>query len=230
MQCGAPAGARRAPWYNVPMLKITEIFASLQGETSYSGYPFAFARLTGCNLRCRYCDTTYAWDGGEEFPLEEVVSRVTAFGLTRACVTGGEPLLQKEAFALVAALLDRGQDVLVETNGTLPLAGLDPRAVKIMDVKCPSSGEDRKMLLENFRHLTERDEVKFVISTEEDYRYAKEVVGRYRRERKWGVLLSPAFGSLAPERLAGWMVADGLDARLQLQLHKLVWGPDRRGV
>ena len=228
--CGAQAGACAAAWYNFLMLKITEIFASVQGETSYSGYPFAFVRLTGCNLRCRYCDTTYAYDSGEEFPLEEVVSRVTAFRLTRACVTGGEPLLQEGAFALVTALLDRGQDVLVETNGTLPLAGLDPRAVKIMDVKCPSSGEGRKMLWENFRHLTERDEVKFVISSEEDYRYAKEVAARYRRERKWGILLSPAFGFLPPERLAGWMVADGIDARLQLQLHKLVWGPDRRGV
>jgi 7-carboxy-7-deazaguanine synthase len=227
---GAPAGACAAPWYNDPMLKITEIFANVQGETSYSGYPFAFVRLTGCNLRCRYCDTTYAYDSGEEFPLEEVVSRVTGFGLTRACVTGGEPLLQDETSALVAALLDRGQEVLVETNGTLPLSGLDPRAVKIMDVKCPSSGEDRKMLWENFRHLTERDEVKFVISSPEDYRYAKEVAARYRRDRKWGILLSPAFGLLAPERLAGWMVGDGLDARFQLQLHKLVWGPDRRGV
>ena len=212
------------------MLKVTEIFASVQGETSYSGYPFAFVRLAGCNLRCRHCDTTYAYEAGEAFPVEEVVSRVAAFGLGRACVTGGEPLLQEDAPALVATLLDRGQEVLVETNGTLSLAGLDPRAVKIMDVKCPSSGEDRKMLWENFLHLTERDEVKFVISSPEDYRYAKEVAARYRRERKWGVLLSPAFGVLPPERLAGWMVADGLDARLQLQLHKLVWGPDRSGV
>jgi 7-carboxy-7-deazaguanine synthase len=212
------------------MLKVTEIFASVQGETTYSGYPFAFVRLTGCNLRCRYCDTTYAYDAGEEFTLEDVVSRVEAFGLTRACVTGGEPLLQEEAPALVAALLDRGHEVLVETNGTLPLSGLDPRAVKVMDVKCPSSGEDGKTLWENFRHLTERDEVKFVVSSEVDYRFAKEMAARYRRERKWGVLLSPAFGLLAPDRLAGWMVADGLDARLQLQLHKLVWEPDRKGV
>ena len=212
------------------MLKVTEIFASVQGETSYSGYPFAFVRLTGCNLRCRYCDTVYAYDAGEEFPLEEVVSRVTAFGLPRSCVTGGEPLLQEEAPALVTALLDLGQEVLVETNGTIPLAPLDPRAVKIMDVKCPSSGEDGKMLWENFRHLTERDEVKFVISSEEDYRYAKGVAARYRRDVKWEILFSPAFGLLAPERLAGWMIGDGLDARFQLQLHKLVWGPDRRGV
>lgn len=212
------------------MLKITEIFSSVQGETSYSGYPFAFVRLTGCNLRCRYCDTTYAYDAGEEFPLDEVASRVAAFGLGRACVTGGEPLLQEETFELVTVLLDRGQEVLVETNGTLPLSRLDPRAVKIMDVKCPSSGESGKMLWENFRHLTDRDEVKFVISSEEDYRYAKEVTARYRLERRWGVLLSPAFGLLQPDRLAGWMVGDGLDARFQLQLHKLVWGPDRRGV
>ena len=212
------------------MLNVIEIFASIQGETSYSGYPFAFVRLAGCNLRCRYCDTAYAYDGGEEYPLEEVVSRVTAFGLTRACVTGGEPMLQEETPALVKRLLDRGQEVVVETNGTLPLSALDPRAVKIMDVKCPSSGEDGKMLWENFRCLTERDEVKFVISTEEDYRYAREVTGRYRRETKWSVLLSPAFGSLAPVKLAGWMVGDALDARFQLQLHKIVWGPDRRGV
>ncbi|GAB4232162.1 MAG: radical SAM protein [Deltaproteobacteria bacterium] len=212
------------------MLKVSEIFASIQGETSFSGYPFAFVRLTGCNLRCRYCDTTYAYESGEEFPLEEVVSRVTAFGLTRACVTGGEPLLQEEAPALVSALLVRGQEVLVETNGTVPLNGLDPRAIKIMDVKCPSSGEDRKMLWDNFRYLSERDEVKFVVSCADDYRYAKEVAARYRREKKWSILLSPAFGFLAPETLAGWIVGDGLDARFQMQIHKLVWGPDRKGV
>lgn len=212
------------------MLKVTEIFASIQGETSHSGYPFAFARLTGCNLRCRYCDTTYAYESGEEFPLSEVVSRVTAFGLPRACVTGGEPLLQAEAHDLVSALLDRGLKVLVETNGTVPLGRLDPRAVKIMDVKCPGSGEERKMLWDNFRHLTGRDEVKFVISGGDDYRYAKEVVDRYRRGQRWAVLFAPAFGILEPSLLAGWMVGDGLDARLQLQLHKLVWGPGRRGV
>ena len=212
------------------MLKVSEIFASVQGETSYSGFPFAFVRLTWCNLRCRFCDTPYAYDSGEEFPLPDVVTRVSAFGLSRACVTGGEPMLQEEAPALVSALLDRGQEVLVETNGTVPLDRLDPRAVKIMDVKCPSSGEDRKMLWDNFRHLTARDEVKFVVSSGDDYRYAKEVLARYRRGQLWTVLLSPAFGLLAPEQLAGWMIGDALDARFQLQLHKLVWGPDRRGV
>jgi 7-carboxy-7-deazaguanine synthase len=212
------------------MLTVSEIFASIQGETSYSGYPFAFVRLAGCNLRCRYCDTTYAYESGEELPLREVVSRVTAFGLTRACITGGEPLLQPEAFPLAKTLLDRGQVVLVETNGTIPLSRLDPRAVKIMDVKCPGSGEHGGMLWDNFRHLTDRDQVKFVLSSEEDYLYAREIAGRYRLEARWETLFSPVRDLLAPEKLAGWMVADGLDARLQLQIHKIVWGPDRRGV
>lgn len=212
------------------MLRVTEIFASIQGETSYVGLPFAFVRLTGCNLRCRYCDTTYAYDSGEEFPLEEVVSRVEAFGIPRVTVTGGEPLLQPEAPTLVTALLDRGHTVLVETNGTVPLSTLDPRAVKVMDVKCPGSGEERKMLWDNFSTLTPRDEVKFVIASEEDYRYAREILAKYCVKAPFTVLLSPAFGFLPPEKLAGWMVGDALDARFQLQLHKLVWGPDARGV
>ena len=212
------------------MLRVTEIFASIQGETSFVGLPFAFVRLSGCNLRCRYCDTTYAYDGGEAFPLEDVVSRVEAFGIPRVTVTGGEPLLQPEAFPLVKSLLDRGHTVLVETNGTVPLAGLDPRAVKVMDVKCPGSGEKSKMLWDNFSALTPRDEVKFVIASEEDYRYAKEVIAKFRGKAPCGFLISPAFGFLPPETLAGWMVGDALDARFQLQLHKLVWGPDARGV
>jgi 7-carboxy-7-deazaguanine synthase len=212
------------------MLRVTEIFASIQGETSHVGLPFVFVRLTGCNLRCRYCDTTYAYDSGEEFSLEEVIARVEVFGIQRVTVTGGEPLLQPEAYDLVTAFLDRGLTVLVETNGTIPLAPLDPRAAKIMDVKCPGSGEDRKMLLENFSALTPRDEVKFVIASEEDYRYAKEVLARHCAKAPYTVLFSPAFGLLSPEKLAGWMVGDRLDARFQLQLQKLVWGPDARGI
>jgi 7-carboxy-7-deazaguanine synthase len=212
------------------MLRVTEIFASIQGETSHVGLPFVFVRLTGCNLRCRYCDTTYAYDSGEEFSLKEVIARVEVFGIQRVTVTGGEPLLQPEAYDLVTAFLDRGLTVLVETNGTIPLAPLDPRAAKIMDVKCPGSGEDRKMLLENFSALTPRDEVKFVIATEEDYRYAKEVLARHCAKAPYTVLFSPAFGLLSPEKLAGWMVGDRLDARFQLQLQKLVWGPDARGI
>jgi 7-carboxy-7-deazaguanine synthase len=212
------------------MLRVSEIFASIQGETSFVGLPFSFVRLAGCNLRCRYCDTTYAYDDGEEFPLDEVVSRVTFFGIRRVTVTGGEPLLQEEAPELVTALLDLDHTVLVETNGTVPISRLDPRAVKIMDVKCPGSGEAGKMLWENFAHLTAHDEVKFVVSSEEDYRFAREVIRKYGEERPFHSLLSPAFGLLPPEQLAGWMVGDAVDARFQLQLHKLVWGPDRRGV
>ncbi|GAB4373264.1 MAG: 7-carboxy-7-deazaguanine synthase QueE [Deltaproteobacteria bacterium] len=212
------------------MLLVSEIFASIQGETSYAGLPFSFVRLAGCNLRCRWCDTPYAWEGGEEFPLEEVVRRVSLFGIPRVTVTGGEPLLQPEAFSLVSTLADRGETVLVETNGTIPLAELDPRAVKIMDVKCPGSGESGRTVWENFAALSPRDEVKFVLASEEDYRYALEVLERHGGGREFGVLFSPAAGLLPPERLAGWMVGDRLNARFQLQLHKLVWGSDRRGV
>ena len=212
------------------MLRVSEIFASIQGETSYVGLPFAFVRLTGCNLRCRYCDTTYAYEGGEEIPLEEVVSRVTSIGIPRVTVTGGEPLLQEEAPALVAALLDRNHTVLVETNGTISLSRLDPRAVRIMDVKCPGSGEEGKTAWENFALLTPADEVKFVISSKEDYRFAREVIDTYGKKRPFRALLSPTTGLLPPQELAGWMVADAVDARFQLQIHKLLWGPDRRGV
>jgi 7-carboxy-7-deazaguanine synthase len=212
------------------MLRVSEIFASIQGETTYVGLPFAFVRLTGCNLRCRYCDTAYAYEGGEEISLEEVLSRVTCFGIPRVTVTGGEPLLQEEAPSLVAALLDRNHTVLVETNGTVPLSRLDPRAVRIMDVKCPGSGEAGKTAWENFALLAPCDEVKFVISSEEDYRFACEVIETYGKKHPFKALLSPATGLLPPQELAGWMVGDAIDARFQLQIHKLVWGPDRRGV
>ncbi|HEY3489243.1 MAG TPA: radical SAM protein [Candidatus Deferrimicrobiaceae bacterium] len=212
------------------MLRITEIFASIQGESSHAGLPFVFVRLTGCNLRCRYCDTAYAYEGGDEASIEEILVQVAAFAVPRVAVTGGEPLLQPEAFGLVRALLDHGYAVLVETNGAVPLASLDPRAVKIMDVKCPSSGEAGKMIWENFEALTPQDEVKFVIADAEDYAYAKDVIARYRPGREFQPLLSPAFGLMPPDRLAGWIVSDALDARFQIQLHKVVWDPARRGV
>ncbi len=212
------------------MLSVTEIFASIQGETSYIGLPFAFVRLTGCNFRCRYCDTTYAYEGGEQFSIDEVFARVALFGIPRVTVTGGEPLLQGETPALVERFLDNAFIVLVETNGAMPVSLLDPRAVKVMDVKCPGSGEERRMLWENFSFLSPRDEVKFVISSEDDYRYATEVLARYWKKGAFSALFSPASGFLSPERLAGWMVADRLDVRFQIQLHKVVWGPDRRGV
>lgn len=212
------------------MLQVAEIFASIQGETSYVGLPFVFVRLTGCNLRCRYCDTAYAYEGGEAFSIEEVASRVGHFGIPRVAVTGGEPLLQADAFPLVKNLLDRGNTVLVETNGTVRIDALDPRAVKILDIKCPGSGEEKKTLWENFSALAEKDEVKFVIASEEDYRYAKGIVEKHCCGKPFTVLFSPVFGLLPPEKLAGWMVGDASPARFQLQLHKLVWGPEARGV
>ncbi|HEY5995451.1 MAG TPA: radical SAM protein [Candidatus Deferrimicrobiaceae bacterium] len=212
------------------MLRVTEIFASIQGESTHAGLPFVFIRLTGCNLRCLYCDTTYAYDGGEDVSVETVIDRARAFGLSRVAVTGGEPLLQDNAFGLVKKLLDRGLTVLVETNGAVPLAALDPRAIKVMDVKCPSSGEAAKMVWENFSVLTPQDEVKFVISDAADYDYAKTVVAKYRNGTSFKALFSPAFGLMPPDRLAGWIVADRLDVRFQLQLHKVVWDPGTRGV
>ena len=212
------------------MLTVTEIFAGIQGETSFSGLPFVFVRLTGCNLRCRYCDTTYAYDSGNEFSLDEILSRVAAFGLSRVCITGGEPMLQKDTPVLARELLDRGQQVLIETNGAIPLSGLDPRAVKIMDVKCPASGEHEKMLWENFQRLNDQDEVKFVISSRQDYTYAKDVLSKYRKEARWSALFSPAFGLLPYDQLAEWIIEDTLNVRFQLQIHKLVWGPERKGV
>ncbi len=209
---------------------MTEIFASIQGESSHAGLPFVFVRLTGCNLRCRYCDTTYAYDGGTDVAIDDVILQVGAFAIPRVAVTGGEPLLQPGAFDLVRRLLDLGHPVLVETNGTVPLAALDPRAVKIMDVKCPSSGEADKMVWENFGALTARDEVKFVIADAEDYAYAKEVIAKYRPARDFQPLFSPAFGLMPPDRLAGWIVSDALDVRFQIQLHKVIWDPARRGV
>ena len=212
------------------MLTVAEIFSSIQGETSFAGLPFTFARLSGCNLRCRYCDTAWAYDSGQKFSVDEVISRVAAFGLNRVCVTGGEPMLQEETPVLVRGLLDLGFLVLVETNGAVPLSGLDPRAVIIMDVKCPASGEHEKMLWENFRRLDDKDEAKFVISNREDYEYAKEVLKKHHAGARWKALFSPAFGALSPELLAQWILEDALDVRLQLQIHKLIWDPQRKGV
>ena len=212
------------------LLTVTEIFAGIQGETSFSGLPFVFVRLTGCNLRCCYCDTTYAYDSGKELSLDEILSRVAAFGLNRVCVTGGEPMIHEAAPVLARELLNQGRRVLVETNGTVPLSCLDPRAVRIMDVKCPASGEHEKILWENFQSLTAQDEVKFVISDRRDYLYAKDVLKKYQKGACWSALFSPAFGLLSYERLAEWIMEDALDVRFQLQLHKVIWGPERKGV
>lgn len=211
-------------------MKVNEIFFSIQGESTYAGLPCAFVRLAGCNLRCSYCDTTHAYDEGDEKTLDVVVEALTAYPTKLVEVTGGEPLLQPETPALLTALADRGKSVLIETNGSVSLEGIDPRVTAIMDVKCPGSGMSGRVMWENIGLLQPRDEVKFVLTDRTDYEWALEVIEKYRLSEKHKVHLSPAFGVLEPKRLASWILEDGLDARLQLQLHKYIWPDIERGV
>jgi 7-carboxy-7-deazaguanine synthase len=212
-------------------LVVNEIFLSIQGESTHAGRPCAFVRLTGCSLRCDWCDTSYAFYEGRRMALGEVVDQIDGFGCDLVEVTGGEPLLQEGVYALVSELLARGHTVMIETSGACDVSRLDARALKIMDFKCPASGEMERNLWTNLEYLTARDEVKFVVTDRADYEWARDVIRRHRlAERVKAVLLSCAFGRLEPARLAAWMLEDRLPARLQLQLHKLLWPPDARGV
>ena len=219
-----------------PFLRITEIFHSIQGESTWAGAPCTFVRLTGCPLRCVWCDTEYAFHGGERMTLREIVDRVREVGTPLVEVTGGEPLAHPNAFPLVRMLLDEGFTVLVETSGAFDVAPLDPRAHKIMDLKCPGSGECARNLWRNLRHLTERDEVKFVVKNREDYEWARVVIGERGLDARIAdgslraLLVSPVWGQLDLEALAGWILEDRLPVRFQIQLHKLVWGSTRTGV
>lgn len=211
-------------------LNVNEIFKSIQGESWFAGLPCVFIRLTGCNLRCTYCDTTYAYEEGEELSVEEVLERVASFNCPLVEITGGEPLLQEETPKLVAALLRKARAVLVETNGTLDIDVLPKGIVRIVDVKCPDSGESGKVLWENIGRLVKTDEVKFVLQSRRDYEWAKAIVDDYQLLRRCMVLFSPAFGVLEPRVLAGWILEDNLAVRLNLQLHKYIWRPEERGV
>jgi 7-carboxy-7-deazaguanine synthase len=213
-------------------LVVNEIFYSLQGESSHAGRPCVLVRLTGCNLRCTYCDTRYAYEEGNAMTVEEIIDRVSAYPCRLVEVTGGEPLLQKETPALIKVLLDRGFEVLLETNGSRDISAVDPRCVRIVDIKCPSSGEADKNDFENFTHLTPQDEIKFVIADREDYNYATRVLAEYKKTcvACRPPLFSPVFGQMDPAVLAQWITDDGLSVRLQLQLHKVIWDPERRGV
>ena len=201
-------------------MKINEIFKSIQGESTYSGSPCTFVRLSGCNLRCSYCDTTYAYEEGEDLTPEEVLTKVQELACPLVEVTGGEPLLQKEVYPLIAKLLERDYSVLLETNGSLDIAPVDPRVIRIMDIKCPDSGMSGRMDWENIERLRENDEVKFVLSSRNDYHWAKAIISQYDLEKKVTVLLPPAFGRLEPGTLAAWIIYDRLTVRLQLQLQK----------
>jgi len=211
-------------------LQVNEIFYSVQGESTYAGRPCVFVRLTGCNLRCRWCDTAYAFYDGETLTVEQVLERVRAYKCSLVEITGGEPLLQDEVHFLIDRLLVEGYEVLVETGGSLDVGRLDPRVVKIVDLKAPGSGMDRLNNLDNLQYLDRKDQIKFVVADRRDYEWAKRIMAEHALAEKAQVLFSPVFGELHPRELAEWILADRLPARLQIQLHKYLWDPNQRGV
>ncbi len=210
-------------------MRVTEIFFSIQGEGTRAGRPCVFVRFTGCDLRCGYCDTAYAFHGGRDMTREEIVAALARHPARLVCLTGGEPLLQRELPELARDLVARGYEVSVETHGQRPLDALPPEAIRIVDVKTPGSGEPATDLAWLDR-LLPHDEVKFVVCSEEDFRWSLDVVRRHRLEGRVTVLFSPVWGQVDPKDLVRWMLDAGLDARLSLQLHKVVWGPDVKGV
>ena len=211
-------------------LQVNEIFYSIQGESTYTGRPCVFIRLTACNLRCRWCDTEYAFYEGEALTIEQVLERVRAYKCPLVEITGGEPLLQEGVHPLIDRLLLEGYEVLIETGGSLDVGRLDPRVVKILDLKAPGSGMERHNNLDNLRYLDRKDQVKFVVADRRDYEWAKQMMAEHALAEKAQVLLSPVFGELHPRELAEWILADRLPARLQIQLHKYLWDPEQRGV
>ena len=213
------------------MVTINEIFYSVQGESTYAGRPCVFVRLTACDLRCSWCDTPYAFHEGRKVSVEDVVSQVRAYGCGLVEITGGEPLVQRDVYPLMSALVDQGHEVLIETGGHLSVAEVPEPIVRIVDVKCPGSGEAEKTHWPNLDALRAKDEVKFVIRDRRDYEYARDVVARHDLiPRVAAVLFSPVHGVLAPADLAAWILEDRLAVRLQLQAHKYIWTPDTRGV
>ena len=205
-------------------LRITEIFLSLQGESSTVGLPTVFVRLTGCPLRCVYCDTTYAFKGGENHNIDDIVDEVLSFGVQHVTVTGGEPLAQKRCINLLRVLCDKGLSVSLETSGAIDVSDVDPRVMKVMDLKTPSSGELTRNLMSNLEYLNAHDEVKFVIGDEADYDWSVEQLKTHAIDERCKVLFSPVQGQFSPTELADRIVADRLPVRFQFQLHKLLWG------
>lgn len=211
-------------------MRISEIYRSIQGETQYAGLPCTLVRTTGCDLRCGYCDSAFAFYGGKDMTLDEIVTAVAALNTPLVLLTGGEPLLQHEIGELAERLLGAGHRVMIETSGAHPLDRLPPSVVRIVDVKAPGSGEAHRMRLEVLDGLGPRDAVKFVVCHEADYRWAADLIRSRGLGGRTEVLLSPAHGQLDPRDLVGWMLRDALPARLNLQLHKYIWSPDARGV
>ena len=211
-------------------LVINEIFHSIQGESSYAGLPCVFVRLTACNLRCAWCDTTYSFNEGKPMALGEVIVKVLEYNCPLVEITGGEPLLQPNVFLLMARLCDLGKRVLLETGGSIDMSPVDPRVVKIMDLKCPGSGECGRNCYDNIRLLDKKDEVKFVIADRADYDWARQMMTEHQLAGICTVLFSPVWNTLPLKTLADWVMADRLPVRLQTQLHKHIWGADARGV
>ena len=208
-------------------LRITEIFHSLQGESSRVGLPTVFIRLTGCPLRCGYCDTSYAFTGGESLSIKAILERVASFNTPYVCVTGGEPLAQKNCLTLLTALCDAGYSVSLETSGALPIDTVDHRVARIVDIKTPGSGEVEKNRWENLSALQSSDEVKFVLCGAADYQWAKDILREHHLTQTCTVLFSPVHGGIEPAQLAEWILRDRLPVRLQVQLHKYLWGNER---
>ena len=211
-------------------LRINEVYKSIQGESSWAGLACVFVRLTGCHLRCHYCDTEYAFHEGRWMTLAEILTRVAEHSAPLVEITGGEPLLQPACGELAGRLLDRGLTVLCETSGALPIDRLPPEVIKIMDLKCPSSGEVQRNDWSNINRLGPRDEVKFVIGDRADFDWAAEVIKRYDLAKRCGLLMSPVFGAIEPPPLVEWVLSEMLPVRFQLQMHKLIWSPAEIGV
>jgi len=214
------------------MLRVNEIFYSIQGESTFAGFPCIFIRLTGCNLRCTYCDTTYAYEEGDDIPLDSILTTVKKFDCRLIEVTGGEPLIQNETPDLIAALIENGYTVLLETNGSQDISTVDTRCIRIVDIKCPSSGMDNKNYWKNLDYITPNDQLKFVIAHRIDYLYAKKVLddAAIKRRKKLLINFSPVFNEIDLKDLAEWILADNLPVRLQIQLHKYIWGEHTKGV
>ena len=212
------------------MLKVNEIYFSVQGESSRAGLPCVFVRLTYCNLRCTYCDTEYAFYEGEDRSVDEIINEVKKYGCNLVEITGGEPLVQEESLNLMKKLCSEGFDVMLETAGNMPICNVDDRVNIIMDLKCPSSGMMKKNLYENINHLKETDELKFVIGDREDYDWMNEMIIQYDLNNKCKILVSVVFDKLEPLALVNWVLEDKLDVRFQLQMHKFIWQPETKGV
>ena len=211
-------------------LRVNEIFKSIQGESTYAGIPCVFVRLTGCNLRCSYCDTTYAYEEGIDMSVNEIINKIEDYSCKNVCITGGEPLLQRNVYKLINLLKSKSYKIFVETNGAMNIDLLPGNIIRIMDVKCPDSGMNKEMDWRNLERLRGDDEVKFVMSSKKDYEWAKRIVRKHNLPDKTNVLFGSAYGKLKPKSLAGWILKDRLNVRLQLQLHRIIWPDKTRGV